>query len=85
MAAEDETSGTVSRRGTSSRGGRKPPTKKESSSASTTSTSNKKSTTTETNNKYSSGESTDVSDTWHQNRYKRKPSSHPHIFYYNYN
>ncbi|CAO1333223.1 unnamed protein product [Diamesa tonsa] len=59
LAAEDETSGTVSRRGTSSRGGRKPPTKKESSSASTTSTSNKKSTTIETNNKYSSGESTD--------------------------
>lgn len=56
MAVEDET--TVSRRGTSSRGGRKPPTKKESNS---NSTANKKSVEA-ANNKYSSEESSDVSD-----------------------
>lgn len=55
LAAEDEATGTVSRRGTSSRG-RKAPTKKETSvnnSASKKSTDN-------TSNKYSSGESSDV-------------------------
>lgn len=61
LAAEDETSGTVSRRGTSSRGRKAAPGKKDSSGT-TNSSSNKKSQ--EPINNYSSEESSDVSKTF---------------------
>uniref|UniRef100_A0A336LPS8 SOSS complex subunit A homolog n=1 Tax=Culicoides sonorensis TaxID=179676 RepID=A0A336LPS8_CULSO len=66
LAAEDETSGTVSRRGTSSRGRKAAPGKKDSS-ATTNSSNNKKSQ--EPINNYSSEESSD--EDWS----KQKPSS----------
>lgn len=59
LAAEDETSGTVGRRGTSSRGRKAAPNKKESNNT-TNSSSIKKSTAEPVNNTYCSDESSDV-------------------------
>jgi integrator complex subunit 3 len=59
LAAEDETTGTVSRRGTSSRGRKQAPSKKDSNSTSNNSSNKKNSE--PVNNAYSSEESSDVS------------------------
>lgn len=60
LAAEDETSATVSRRGTSSRGRKAAPSKKESTSNSNSAGAKKNSKA----NNYSSEESSDVSQTF---------------------